>query len=413
MTESDSNQADEIRKTREHFALRVLILLFVINLVNQIDRRGLVVIFPLLQAEWGLNDTQLGLAVSIFTVGRALISLPAGWLADRFGALRILRPLTLLWSLLAAFSGLAGSFLSFIGIRMGVGLADGANGPVDLALIGKVSPKEKRGLFLSIYSVAVYAGSALGVIFAGFIGQLFGWRWVLIIPALFGFLAAIGLLFKAPVQVALKHTAENQTNQKQKNWMHWILQGSLPGIFLGGACGVFASTGLVSWLPSFLIRQFDMEISQAGLLTGGLILPASMVGAVLGGWLSDRLVKKYPNARTWLAVSGLVLAMIFGLAGLLIGSLTGALILFFVSSFCFTLPVSPLLVIVQESLAENHLASGQAVFGLVTQVLGAAPATVVVGWLSDRFGLQSALVLPFVMAGLGGLVIAMTSKRKR
>ena len=101
--------------------------------------------------------------------------------------------------------------------------------------------------------------------------------------------------------------------------------------------------------------------------------------------------------------------MLFGLAGLLFTTLNASLAFFFLSSFCFTIPVSPLLVLVQESLDQNRQASGQALFGLVTQIIGAAPATVVVGWLSDQFGLHLALVLPFVMAGVGALVIALKS----
>ncbi len=394
-------------------AVRVLILLFFINLLNQIDRRGLVVIFPLLQLEWGLNDAQLGLAVSIFTLGRAAISLPAGWLADRIGSLRVLKPLVFGWSILSLLSGMAGSFLSFVGLRMAVGLADGANGPLDLAYLGQISPQKRRGLYLSIYSVAIYAGSAMGIVFAGAIGERFGWRWVLIIPALLGLLAAFGLLFLAPKILIQSTESTLGVGRENERSLSWLLRGSLPAIFLAGACGVFASTGLVSWMPSYLMRQFEIGLAQAGLLTGGLIVPASIFGAVLGGWLSDRLVKENPAARTWVAVFGLFLAMVFGLAGLLLPMLNSSLFFFFLSSFCFTIPVSPLLVIVQETLAQNRQASGQAMFGLVTQVIGAAPATVVVGWLSDRIGLQLALVVPLLVAGVGALIIAIATIRER
>lgn len=408
-----SNVEGEIREDRQvdsnQPVVHVLILLFLINLLNQIDRRGLVVIFPLLQSEWGLNDAQLGLAVSLFTLGRAAISLPAGWLADRIGSLRVLRPLVFGWSILSLLSGMAGSFLSFVGLRMAVGLADGANGPLDLAYLGQISPPKRRGLFLAIYSVAIYAGSALGIVFAGAVGERFGWRWVLIIPALLGLLAAIGLLLLAPkisdppLKVPLKEVKIRD----------WRLPGILPGIFLAGACGVFASTGLVSWLPSYLIRQYGMGLAEAGFLTGGLILPASILGALTGGWLSDRLVKKRSAARAWVAVVGLFLAMVFGLAGLWLPLLNSSLFFFFLASFCFTIPVSPLLVIVQESLADNQQASGQAMFGLVTQVLGAAPATVVVGWLSDRVGLPLAMVVPVLMAGVGALIITVARVRQQ
>ncbi len=64
-----------------------------------------------------------------------------------------------------------------------------------------------------------------------------------------------------------------------------------------------------------------------------------------------------------------------------------------------------MLVLVQESVPPERLATTQALFGLVSQMIGAAPATGLVGLLSDRIGLQTALILPFLAAGLGGILI--------
>lgn len=395
-------------------ALKALLLLAFVNFLNQFDRRGLVTVFPLLKLEWGLSDAQLGLAVSLFTLSRAAIALPAGWLADRIGILRVLRPAVFIWSILAAMSGWAASFGSFVTLRVGVGLSDGVNGPLDLAYLGKVSPKEKRGLFFSIYSTALYAGSALGIVFAGAIGERFGWRWVLLIPGLLGLLAAFGLLFLPKTPLIPQGSPEKPSSEdKYPGLLSMFFSGPIPLMFLGGSFGVFASTGLVSWLPTYLTRQFDISLTRAGLVTGGLILPASILGTIIGGWLGDRLSQQRPIARYWLSSAGLLLAMVFGLAGLWSNTSTTAAIWFFFSSFCFTLPVSPLLVLVQDAVPVNRLAITQAGFGLVTQVLGAAPATAFVGLFSDHFGLRTALIAPFLTAALGGVLIAISSRIKR
>ena len=73
----EEKNSDSKRNTK--VALSALVLLSILNFVNQVDRRALVTIFPLLKLEWGLSDTQLGLAVLLFTLGRTLMSLPAGW----------------------------------------------------------------------------------------------------------------------------------------------------------------------------------------------------------------------------------------------------------------------------------------------------------------------------------------------
>lgn len=408
MNGSDTIITREANQNHSRQALTALLLLAFINFLNQFDRRGLVTVFPLLKLEWGLSDAQLGLAVTLFTIGRSAISLPAGWLADRVGMLRVMRPAVFFWSILAALSGWTSSFFSFISFRAGVGLADGVNGPLDLAYLGRISPENKRGLFISIYSTALYAGSALGIVFAGAIGDRYGWRSVLIIPALLGLLAAFGLRFLPENLVDSMKTIPSET--KKPDRFSWFLNGPIPLLFLGGSFGVFASTGLVSWLPTYLTRQFGLSLTQAGVITGGLILPGSVAGTLLGGWLADRLSTRFPAARYWLAAFGLTFAMLFGLAGLLAYTPGAAGAWFFVSSFSFTLPVSPLLVLIQDAVPKTRLATAQAGFGLTTQLIGAAPATALVGYLSDQFGLQAALIAPFVAAGLGGLLIAFSQQ---
>ncbi len=393
---------------RKH-AILALLILSSLNLINQIDRRALVTIFPLLKLEWGLSDAQLGLAVSLFTVGRTLITLPAGWLADRKGVLKILQPMVFLWSLFTIASAWAGNFLTFLALRLGVGLMDGANGPLDLAYLGKVSPHKKRGIFLAIYSIALYIGSGLGIIYAGAVGERFGWRWVFIIPGILG-LIATGALFLLPGKS--RHEKKEPKESSEKNHLSeltFLMRKPLPGVFIGGSLGVFASTALVSWLPTYLTRQYDLTLTRAGLITGSMIILASIFGTLLGGFLSDHFSVTIKNFRYRIAFVGLLAAMVFGFIGLLSTEIEISIGFFFLASISFTLPVSPLLVLVQEAVSKDRLATTQAAFGLTTQILGAAPATGLVGILSDQIGLQQALLFPFLAVGIGGIIILLTS----
>ena len=398
-------------KRNGKYAITALVLLSILNFINQVDRRALVTIFPLLKLEWGLSDSQLGLAVSLFTLARSLMSLPAGWLADRKGILKIMQPMVLLWSLFTILSGWAGRFFTFLSFRLGVGLMDGGNGPLDLAYLGKVSPQQKRGIFLGIYSIALYLGSGVGVIYAGAIGERFGWRWVFIIPGIIGVITAIGL-FLLPRLPQKEIQAEPVTKEKTSfSDFGWLWQKPLPGIFFGAALGIFASTALVSWLPTYLTRQYEVSLTRAGLLTGGVIIPASIIGTLVGGIMNDKIGKANPRKKIWIATVGLATAAVFGLMGILSSDMTACIGFFFLSSLCITIPVSPLLVFVQEAVAENKLATTQAAFGLATQILGATPATGLIGVLSDSIGLQSALIFPFLACGFGGVILLLTTRR--
>ncbi len=362
----------------------ILIVLAVLNLLNQVDRRALVTIFPILQAQWALSDSQLGMVVSFFTFARAVVSLPAAWLADRKGLLRVLRPLAFFWAIGVALSGLVSRFSGFVALRFLVGVGDGANGPVDQAYLGKLVPEHKRGTALAVYSLALYIGSAVGVMFAGYTAERFGWRWVLVIPGFLGLITAVLLWFLSKDN-PISRTVDQKTTNDYPRLAEFFcfLQSPLPVIFIAAGFGVFASTALVSWLPTYFVRFFDFNLTQAGLITGGLILPASVGGALTGGVLSDRFFKKNTLTRLGVAGWGLVFAGLFGCLGLWLPSVIGTLIFFFCAGFCITLPVSPLIVKVQSMVPETFRASTLAVFGLFTQVFGAAPATLVVGLLSD------------------------------
>ena len=175
----------------------------------------------------------------------------------------------------------------------------------------------------------------------------------------------------------------------------FLLKKPLPGIFIGGAIGVFASTALVSWLPTYLTRQYNLTLTRAGLITGSMIILASIFGTLLGGFLSDRFSTTIRNFRYRIAFVGLLAAMVFGFMGLLSTEIEISIGFLCLASISFTLPVSPLLVLVQEAVSKDRLATTQAAFGLTTQILGAAPATGLVGILSDQIGLQQALLVPF------------------
>lgn len=386
-----------------------LILLAAINLLNQLDRRALTAVFPLLQAEWGLSDAALGLVVALSTVIRTLFSLPAGWLADRRGALHVLRMAALLWSVSVGASGLAANFGLFALLRGGVGLADGANGPADLAYLGALFPKRRRATSISVYSAALYAGSAFGLFLGGFIGEHFGWRWVFLIVGGIGLLVAIGLQFgpqlltpagQPPHQAASPARLLADVDSARRTARRYLVM-----IFIGGTLGVLATTALVSWAPTYLVRRFDLSLTGAGLLVGGLLLPASIAGTFAGGLLSDRLLRAWPAGRAGVAAGGLVAGVLPGVIAFWADSLPVTLMGFFVAGVCLTLPVSPLLTGLQESVPIAHRGKALAVFGTFTQLFGAAPATFLVGWLSDHVGLQQALLLPFLAALLGGLCL--------
>lgn len=387
-------------------------LVILINLLNHVDRRILSGVFPLIQLEWALTDTQLGMLASIYTIGRTAISLPAALLADRYGRLRVIRAATALWSGLVVLSSLAGSYLQLALLRAGVSLADGANGPADIAYISEQVPGRRQGTGLSIYSLGVYLGSGLGVLVGAVVGESLGWRYAFLIPGVFGMMCAI-LLYRVRGSLLIDRVdaQDGQRISFDRHTARSLFSPTLLWIYLGSAAGVFASTGVATWMPTYLVRYRQMSLSQAGFFAGGMILVAGTLGLLAGGAASDWLAERSPGARRLAAALALALAVPCGWLGIASYSRELALGAISLAGILFIFPVIPILAEVNLLVRETWRATAMAVLGAVTQVFGAVLAAPLVGLLSDRWGLAAGMALVLVVAFVGALLLFASAAR--
>jgi MFS family permease len=102
---------------------RVVALLTVASFINYVDRGNLATAGPLIRDEFALSNAQLGLLLSAFFWTYTPAQLPAGWLAERLDARRVLAAGLAIWGAATALTGLAGSFLMLLLLRVMLGLA--------------------------------------------------------------------------------------------------------------------------------------------------------------------------------------------------------------------------------------------------------------------------------------------------
>ena len=386
-------------------------LLTVLHLLGHLDRRILAAVFPLIQDEWHLSDVQLGLVATSYALTRSIVTLPASWLADRRGRVWVLRLASTSWGVLGTLSGFAGRFWQFLLTRTGTGLADGANGPADIAFLSDLFPKKWRGRALSLYSLGMYGGSALGFIVGGGIGERWGWRWAFIAPGLLGCLCAAFIArLREPPQA--KHPLANGDTVSiglPELLRAMVSPGPLLGL-VGGSLGLFTTTALTSWMPTFIYRYHGHSVSQAGLITGLVFLPASVLGVLLSGMLSDRLLSRTPSARLLVAASGLWIGAPFGLLSILTPMWPIYMLSLFLATLFLSSYLTPLMAFVQEVVPPQWRATAMALCLLITQMAGGATATLAVGALSDTLGLRTAMLLPLATALLGGVALSLGAR---
>ena len=150
-------------------------ILFLVYVLNFIDRQIITILAPDIKADLNLDDADIGfLYGTAFAVFYALFGIPLGRLADSWNRVRLLALGLAVWSTMTALSGFArnGTMLGLA--RMGVGVGEATASPAAYSLISDMFPKRMRGTALAIYSAGLYFGGGISLMIGGFI--VAGWN---------------------------------------------------------------------------------------------------------------------------------------------------------------------------------------------------------------------------------------------
>ncbi|MDQ1241699.1 MAG: transporter, partial [Pseudomonadota bacterium] len=182
--------SDQKKNTR--FALAVL---FGINFMNFFDRQIAGALGEPIRIEFGLNDTQLGLLATVFTLVYAFVGIPIGRLTDNWSRKRLIALGVTFWSLLTAASGLAWNYTSFMLTRIGVGVGEASCAPASQSLIGDLYPPERRSRAMATFMLGLPLGLFGAYLLAGIIGEAWGWRVAFFVACVPGLVLAVLALF--------------------------------------------------------------------------------------------------------------------------------------------------------------------------------------------------------------------------
>ena len=157
------------------YAWYALGILFLVYVLNFIDRQIITILAPDLKRDLGLDDADIGfLYGTAFAVFYALFGVPLGRLADAWHRIRLLTIGLSVWSAMTALSGLATGRYQLAAARMGVGVGEATAGPAAYSLISDLFPKNMRATALAIYSAGLYFGGGISLMIGGFIVD--GWN---------------------------------------------------------------------------------------------------------------------------------------------------------------------------------------------------------------------------------------------
>jgi MFS family permease len=362
-------------------------VLWVVALLNYLDRQVIFSLFPLLQKDLGATDMQLGLTSTVFLWVYGLLSPFAGYLADRFGRARIIIVSLLVWSIVTWLTGIARSMNELLIARAVMGISEACYLPAALALIVESHPEKSRSLAAGVHQSGLYTGMILGGAWGGWMGDHYGWRPV------FTILGLMGVGYFVVLWLALRNSSSQVIGVQPPNFLGSLRTLlALPG-FLTLTC-VFTAFAIqnwlvYTWLPVYLYERFGMSLATAGFSATFYIQVAGFAGILAGGWMADRWSQTTPRGRILTQVLGLAIGAPFLF---LIGFtasyplLVIALIAYGLGRGLYDANTMPVL----SQIADPHLRStGYGIFNMAGCIVGGVAAAAA-GSLKSIIGLSAA-----------------------
>jgi predicted MFS family arabinose efflux permease len=399
-------------------SILLLIALFLVSVFSQVDRILPFILAESIKADLSLSDTQIGLVTGIaFAVCYALLSLPLARASDRGSPRLVLVACILIWSAMTASGGFAGSFLALALTRFGVALGEAGATPSAHALIARKIVPERRGLAIGVSSVGIPLGTMAGFALGGALGDIIGWRAVLLGAGAAGGLIAALVLAAAGSTPGLQRQ-ELREKPFLKASLELLSSSGLRWMFIGAITIGFAGAPFYAFGAPFLIRTHGFTATQAGLAFGLLQGLMGIVGMLVGGRWFDRRVRAGqgrllgpPGALLLLSSVTLTLALFTASAWLSVALLIPTML-----SFSFLLP---------WSFGAGHLVAGKgneamaSSLGMIgSGLLGPALGPLFVGMISDAVGTEQganglpvALLIVPIASALAGVAYLVANRR--
>ena len=272
-------------------------------------------LFPLLREVYGVGYTELGFAISVFSIVTACTQAPVGFAVDRFGARRILVAGLLLEAGAFALIGLIPAYGAFLALMAVAGLANSVYHPADYSLLNASVDPRRMGRAFSFHTAAGMLGNAVAPVTMVFLMTLTDWRTALVVCAAGGALVGLLVAFSAralreredPATAADRAgagTAAGATGIRLLLTLPLLL-----GLLFFFGISV-SQHGIQSFSVSALHAIHDAPLAEATTVLSCFLF-ASPVGVLAGGWVADRIRRRHDlfAATCFVAMAGCVAAV--------------------------------------------------------------------------------------------------------
>ncbi|UBH15196.1 MFS transporter [Macrococcus armenti] len=304
-------------KIRWMFAL----MFFLIGVIAYMDRANISYIAQPMMEDLNMNKTQFGMLASMFAAGYALMQVPAGIMAEKFGPKKMLTFALVWWSAFTILTGVVRNHGLLYAMRFLFGVGEGPMYPSNAVFNTYWFAKSEKGRASS----ALLAGSYFGPVIAPFVTiaiyQAFGWE------AVFFIFGAIGIVIAALWLIIAKDLPEHhkmvneaekayimanrdvvQTDKKSAPWGLFFKRFSFFAIAGQYFVVQFVITLFLIWLPTYLQEEYHVVLGDMKFLAAAPWL-IMFILIMAGGSISDAIISKgYSRfkARALIAIFGFI-----------------------------------------------------------------------------------------------------------
>jgi MFS family permease len=215
----------------------------------------------------------------------------------------------ILWSFATAASGFAATFFALLLTRVFVGIGEGGYGPAAPTILADYFALQSRGRIMAIFCAAIPVGSALGYVVGGIINHQFGWRWAFYLVAIPGIILGLFCFFQKDPRTRAGVVQES-TRARKEDYLTLLHNRSFVFNCLAQTAMTFALGGLAFWMSAYLIFR-NQSPSMATPIFGGITVVAGLLSTLLGGFVADRLQRRFGGS--YFLVSGLGMLLAFPL----------------------------------------------------------------------------------------------------
>ena len=378
---------------------------------HQADRAIFGVLLPYVQADLSLTDRQLGHINTVLFLTIAVVTFVAGFLGDRFSRKWIITGSLVFWSIATMGLGFASSFTAVILLRsVATGGGESFYGPSAMSLLAS-HHRETRSLAFSIHQAALYLGLMLsGVLALKALGLVGSWHGVFVVFGAAGLLLGIAFIW-------LLKDGDAGPSGRRAEGAGSLLDGFKA--FFGCPSALLATTGFIAiccvnntyitWAPKMFHERFGLDGATAGAHAMFYHHLVAFAAILLGGWVTDRLVARYPRFRLGFQI----VALLLGAPALLLVGRCGTFAAAMAMTAAYGLFRGLFEVNTHASVFDvvpaRHRASVVGFMLLLAMGLGALFSGELMGWVFSSFGDRAYSIAFSLMAATYAIAALMMS----